>query len=249
MTTTQHPERRAVEVGDRFMCVAPSDESGSLAVIGRGSDYARVQWDKSGICGIVYDSHLLGGEAFKRIDAPAAAPLAAVCKAPEWCGYRDGDRSDPRRALYLRDQTIASGHLRTDGRRYCSPHCPGAPLAAQPAETEPCVHGHRYHCADCDIARAIVASKPAPQPAPAKGPVFLDCQGCHVRDVSVVARVTRLGRAGLCVSCAHSEEERVCALMAFERSGTPYTGPARLERPKLAHVAGMHDDDLIGGSR
>lgn len=31
--------------------------------------------------------------------------------------------------------------------------------------------------------------------------------------------------------------------------GKPYAGPERLPRPRRAHVAAMHDDDLIGGGR
>lgn len=114
-----------------------------------------------------------------------------------------------------------------------------SPEAAADAKT-----GHVANCAKGCNDMLTPTQIAAPQPAPAKGPAFLDCQRCHIRDASVLVRVTRLGRAGLCAICAHAEEERVWELTMFESSGTPYTGPERIARPKLAHSYGVEDPAL-----
>lgn len=155
---------------------------------------------------------------------------------------------------------------------WCTGDCRDArlpPIAAQPAETKlPCHHckaiveasadAVMVMCAECVTAgHSFGKNKPAPQPAPAKPHDFSDPY-CARRFNGNVVR--------LCVSCGAFDKddlrEVACRVIPEwreryeangpwrrDQAGTPYTGPERLERPKLAHVAGMHDDDLIGGAR
>lgn len=252
MTTTT--ERRAVEIGDRFMCVVPGDESGALTVVRR--EDARcwdVLWDSS-ITGLVYDHDLHHARMFKRIDVPAAAPLAVDRTGPpdnyHQCQFgRIGCERFTHEGMAMCwecwDADPKNSPLYDDARRpKYTDWTP--PIAAQPAETV-MVHDSRC-CLDADhkglCKWAGMNAQPAPQPAPAK-PV---CVGSlHACEGPVIQRVVGAIRGPMCESWMFRLESIMTR--ATPASGTPYTGPERLERPKLAHVAGMHDDDLIGGAR
>jgi hypothetical protein len=211
-------------------------------------------------------------------DVPAAAPLAAVCKAPEWCGvnlYERDDRTEEDRRktrAFLDPANESYGFTaRHEDKIRCSEPCV-PPLAAQPAETStgichnltgvPGQHtacfskgGCKYQptsprapdewckacgCGNDGLGYAHLEScskaKPAPQPAPAKDDFwFTDNEGKRRGPFST----------GLEADSAGVDYRNWMAA----QTGTPYTGPERLGRPKLPHAAGMHDDDLIGGAR
>jgi hypothetical protein len=207
------------------------------------------------------------------LDVPAAAPLAAVCKAPTWCGV-ELDAGDPRAVIYL---DASDKHYTKNmpqrgmppasrkGYRFCSPACRDArlpPLAAQPAETKPCgggdlncnkpaghSGGHAW-----STSRIPNRAQPTEQPAPAKPHDFSDPY-C----------ATRFGR--LCVACGVGRQYDGIAFSpcsprpqwradrekALTAQGVGYIAagilrdPAiaeRLERPKLAHSFGVEDPAL-----
>jgi hypothetical protein len=200
-------------------------------------------------------------------DAPAApqssAPVVA-CNA--FCGMTHAQLALDAQAS--KDWIADPGYSLPDNRiRWCSPTCrdarlfPVPPLAAQLAEAKRqpcCVHAEDSdfdeHDDDCP---AVTAAKPAEQPKPAKAHDFSDPY-CATKTIS--GRPMRM-----CVACGEFECDAVpgCEPQANWRAfweaelaaGNPAdilrdpAIPERLPRPRLAHVAGMHDDDLAGGGR
>jgi len=181
---------------------------------------------------------------------PAAAPLADDrTKCEKWCGMRAGDLEKMEALGYYAGLGLRIGD--GDARRWCSERCLAArlpSLAAQPAETKPltCVHGATPGmCSDprCQPAETLcqctafgdgehvrvlhcdlyAKRKSAPQPAPAKEPV---CR-CGAKASAI----------GWCNPCWNG-------FMNWSRiqTGTPYTGPERIERPKLAHSSMWADE-------
>lgn len=93
------------------------------------------------------------------------------------------------------------------------------------------------------------SAKPAPVVAAPKFVVDLGheenrCWNCEKPGLTVVLRISRRHME----TCEHYECDS-CYLFyesCLTGPGNPYTGPERLPRPKMAHVAGSHDDDLLG---
>jgi hypothetical protein len=115
--------------------------------------------------------------------------------------------------------------------------------APQPAPT--CAYG-------CSDVQANTACPAHGKPEPAKpNESFCDVKyGTHpcsgVETLRWMHGVT--SKPLWCCETCLLDREAVLGAMT-KASGTPCTGPERLDRPKLTHVAGMHDDDLIGGAR
>ncbi len=281
MTTTQHPERRAVEVGERWLWAG----NGKAYTINRSEtrEGELVWWCNAPgeNDGYFRDSVFACGE-LTLLDVPAAAPLAAVCKAPE--GYKLCARNDGKcgrwgtraycwQCFAEMEPKAAASLMFRDGPKNEPDWTP--PLAAQPAETKPTLSGidrqvlrkcigcgageaeeHRPTCIveNEKYTRARESAKPTPQPAPAKPHDFSDPYCVARRDVRA------------CVNCGLSQtgfsaiNGKPCfpepgwhAAWEAALSADSDTGilcdpviPERLERPKLAHIAGMHDDDLVG---
>jgi hypothetical protein len=197
----------------------------------------------------------------ERMPVPAtpqpSAPVVA-CKAPEWCGFKDGDASDPRRSDYMNDDSHNYGEF-VGGRYFCSAECV-PPLAAQPAEACSCPHGQHTTDGKCSIHRTggIVSRgfagcecakcKPAEQPKPAKGPVCTNGSDCPTPTAHVLERVLREERQFMCDRCYLLGESFLMGGNSTRVLRDPAI-PGRIATPPMAHIAGMHDDDLIGGAR
>jgi hypothetical protein len=144
-------------------------------------------------------------------------------------------------------------NVKDDEQTWCSIACRDSvpPLAAQPAETNlcgalGCVTDIETACLKCGYESCWKhveghACQPAPQPAPAKLDV---CGGCRCSKADVIeCRFNERDRRW-CGGC----REKALKWSAMQ-SGTPYTGPERLERPKLAHSYGVEDDCLPEAGR
>jgi hypothetical protein len=196
-------------------------------------------------------------------DVPAAAPPAAVCKAPEWCGKKYGAYGVPFRRscgfpMYFAHGADFKVNVKDDEQTWCSIACRDSapPLAAQPAEEcgypvgsdkAPCVysrgHGGRHWPSGPNGERA---SKPAPQPAPACAYGCSDVQAnaaCPTHGKPVTADCPGCRKAiciGEYLSC------REVAIHHREPLGkttlTESKLPERLERHKLAHSSMWADE-------
>jgi hypothetical protein len=157
---------------------------------------------------------------------------------------------DPRDKAFFNSSKPGYG---VGDRIYCSKDGAHTPLAAQPAEAKLCeTCGSATH-----EQHGLGDRKPAEQPKPtAKGHDFSDPY-CARRYEGAVVR--------LCVDCGTFETTpvRECGTVGpmwrvdFERwVGKKAAGilrdpatPERIVKPPMAHVAGSHDDDLIGCAR
>lgn len=81
-------------------------------------------------------------------------------------------------------------------------------------------------------------------PAKAPVPVCTNGSDCKTPTALVLERVLTQERQWMCDGCYFKVEQYIGRSMAFETTGTPYDGPERLPRPRMAHVGGMHDEDL-----
>jgi hypothetical protein len=160
-----------------------------------------------------------------------------------------------RSEAYHADESGNYGIIR-GGIVYCSDACL-PPLAAQPAEAiRERLHASPCYCADCGY------DHPAEQPKPAaKGPQRCENNDCETPLQNVAQRwfaysdgSRRVMLEWSCEPCHLRDEVEFAGLMAFETTGV--TGilrnpaiPERIVKPPMAHIAGMHDDDLIGGAR
>jgi hypothetical protein len=196
-------------------------------------------------------------------DAPPtpqpSAPVVA-CKAPEWCGFVQGDRKDPRRQRYIEDMSPNEG-VYVGTHCYCSSACV-PPLAAKPAEATACcdrgtlgcdagyrddgrLHSHRQFCKEQTRAKAAEQFKPA------KGHDFSDPY-CARRYEGAVVR--------LCVACGAFDVEGMRAPACEAKNWRPgYEGwlgghehgilrdpaiPERIVKPQMAHSMGIEDPAL-----
>jgi hypothetical protein len=204
-------------------------------------------------------------------DAPAipqpSAPVVA-CKAPTWCGMSDDfsvnektTEGMARSEAYHADESGNYGIVR-ENTVYCSDAC-APPLAAQPAEAKGAVFKcgcgvdeGKAHRGDCPRLKA----KPAEQPKSEKGQPRCGNNGCKTPLQNVAQRwcsFTDGSPAVLewsCEPCHLKDEAEFAELMMFATTGI--SGilrdpaiPERIVKPPMAHIAGMHDDDLIGGAR
>jgi hypothetical protein len=200
---------------------------------------------------------------------PAAAPLAAVCKAPEWCGvnlYERDDRTEEDRRktrAFLDPANESYGFTaRHEDKIRCSEPCV-PPLAAQPAETKPMTCGvcdavtdEPYHCGEevkpapqpatacahgCSDTQANTACPTHGKPVPAKGRPKHTCINSSLGkcDGAILLRWLKGWSPAICDAHYLMTEAGVAENMQVESTGTPYTGPERLERPKLAHSYGV----------
>jgi hypothetical protein len=150
-------------------------------------------------------------------------------------------------------------------RVWCSEACRDAKqpplLAPETSGAKTCEHGKRHHCADCDvaraicdIARAIAAQRPAPQPEPkalhieAAKPAEAKCDCARdTHSGPVLLRYlppqAKGGPAGAwaCEECMLWWEQRA-ATLTFPSVGTPYAGPERLPAPRLARDEMVESD-------
>jgi hypothetical protein len=261
-TTTQHPERRA---GQRWRHEWDKLEFVLSKPLGL-STTGKEQWEST--AGRIW--YFGKGELTSLTllsDVPAAAPLAAVCKAPEWCDFDDApDSKDPRIQVYVKAKDGNYG-VRRGHRIYCSETC-APPLAAQPAETKrpevlATVGGKCPLCGTAvpfDHIHVCGGSlrKPAPQPAPAcaygcsdtqantacpthgkPAPAKPACErGANLHGGPVLLRCTGKGLfRKLCEHC----------YLAIEPLQKGPCGdvlhesdvPERIERPKLSHSYGV----------
>jgi hypothetical protein len=185
-------------------------------------------------------------------DAPAAAPLAADRTKCRWyCGMTMNAIYEDDRQVILGEKFHAYDPRTNADQRWCSAACRDArlpPLAAQPAETA------HDECCEPGCSTSCPARKPAPQPAPACAHGCSDVQAntaCPTHGKPVTAKddfwfTDNEGKksgpfsTGLEADSAGVDYRNWMAA----QSGTPYTGPERLERPKLAHSYGVEDPAL-----
>jgi len=155
------------------------------------------------------------------------------------CGY--GFVDEPGRDLW---RFTLPGETQRRRKGYviswCSVECRERAIAANGRTVHPSLEGLRAFSA---------AIKGPAMPAQEAAKADPKCGSCVKPHPTVMERVRKGGRMWLCEPCMLAAESDQWSLMAFGSTGKPYKGPARLPRPKLAHVAGMHDDDLIGGGR
>jgi hypothetical protein len=256
-TTTQHPERRA---GQRWRHEWDKLEFVLSKPLGL-STTGKEQWEST--AGRIW--YFGKGELTSLTllsDVPAAAPLAAVCKAPEWCDFDDApDSKDPRIQVYVKAKDGNYG-VRRGHRIYCSETC-APPLAAQPAETahgECCEPGCSVGCPAqsapvsyfLPCGYRISAPSPAAAADAKSGHVANCAKGCNpmltptqIAPQPAPAKLPCPGcRKAICIgeylSC------REVALHHREPLGTMTLTesdvPERLERPKLAHSAMWADE-------
>jgi hypothetical protein len=151
---------------------------------------------------------------------PLAAQPAETHKCEFWCGKK----SDAGEWL------CGCNHADNAG---CA-----CPCHAQQAET-------KLRCPGCQTptarlggfcSRSCEKAKPAPQPAPAK------CIDCGPTTSPLTMRIVGKRPAlSWCDPC-YLNYERTLSVLSPAQSGTPYTGPERLERPKLAHSSTWADE-------
>jgi hypothetical protein len=262
-TTTQHPERRA---GQRWRHEWDKLEFVLSKPLGL-STTGKEQWESTAGRIWYFGKGKLTSLTLLS-DVPAAAPLAAVCKAPEWCDFDDApDSKDPRIQVYVKAKDGNYG-VRRGHRIYCSETC-APPLAAQPAETKrpevlATVGGKCPLCGTAvpfDHIHVCGGSlrKPAPQPAPACAHGCSDTQAntaCPTHGKPAPAEddfwfTDNEGKkrgpfsTGLEADSAGVDYRNWMSA----QTGTPYTGPERLGRPKLAHSYGVEDDCLPEAGR
>jgi hypothetical protein len=193
-------------------------------------------------------------------DVPAAAPLAADTPSkalPNWT-MMALDPGSQRMADQLQ-KYINEIYQYAQPSYFIPANTWLPPLAAQPAET-------KLTCGGCEAFEEIgehspvcpvelKKAKPAPQPAPAcaygcsdvtantacpthgkPAPAKPVCSRCSY-DTAVHNVAFEQGLIKLCFGC----EDRLNEWRKAQ-TGTPYTGPERLERPKLAHQSQWADE-------
>lgn len=173
-----------------------------------------------------------------------------ACEAPGACGKPV-------------NQWMAAGfgsyrglHWRVElGGYVCSPCADTLNAPAEPAKAAKCegrcmtmVRGGDSPawtvCRECGDKIEAMKAKPTPAVEAKRTRV---CFECDKPAPNVLMRVTREARELLCDICMTRKEEQVHDLMMFESTGAPYKGTERLPRPRLAHVGGLHDEDMLEG--
>lgn len=212
-------------------------------------------------------------------DVPAAAPLAADRTKCRWyCGMTMNAIYEDDRQVILGEKFHAYDPRTNADQRWCSAACRDArlpPLAAQSAETahdECCEPGCSTSCParkpapqpapacahGCSDTQANTACPTHGKPAPAKPmqlpPQRTDCADCGGPHAAAACpgrpAVPSCMRPGLgYVECDGIVNGGLCESHAM-LSRMSVGKPARVEGlRRLGHIAGMHDDDLIGGAR
>lgn len=75
---------------------------------------------------------------------------------------------------------------------------------------------------------------PPAQEAPKAGPVCTNGRDCLAPTAPVLVRVLRDERQPMCDLCYLHLETNLGKMMRGESTGTPYTGPERIAKPRLA---------------
>jgi hypothetical protein len=258
MTTTRHPERRA---GQRWRAEFHTDRDWQCDYTLTKRNEDDNMWFATSDSGIE-NCNLLDGmwtddHGFFTMtllsDVPAAAPLAADRTKCRWyCGMTMNAIYEDDRQVILGEKFHAYDPRTNADQRWCSPACRDArlpPLAAQPAETKRLGCEYSQVCGDGSYLcghhrRTDEASQPAPQPAPAKPEQR--CMWKHATTPCAGPFAERyVGMAGKREShgwCEGHYLEYERQAYARPASGTPYTGPERLERPRLAHSSTWADE-------
>ena len=254
-------------------CKAP--EWCGLGEFERGTPRQRAWMDASGPDNYVTGGVTIRCGACATTSAAGAPAKAAVQrKVPE---VMEGDTWEctqvtPVKAYVttVKVASIGSDHIVTDeGEKWSGPAHVGtvntswrlisrvAPMEASKPAGEFCgdqlPNGHRCklndgHAGACSMWRAEAATA-QPAKAAAKVPVCLDCDlaPCAMRVLDTGRRVL------LCDDCYLSRERSIffdttCAGPASGMSCLhDDKQPERLPKPKMAHVAGLHDDELLSG--
>lgn len=234
MTTTTE---RSLTVGDRWKFVSSGGgvADGVVALVdgeprivdGSGRAYAYGPNDRD------------VGHMWTLLDVPAAAPLAADrCKAPEGytqCILKCGNWKPAGFGRCATCNRKATGYANSK----CTDWTP--PLAAQPAETLPLDAPCPGQCGGgaADDNGPCAKCKPAPQPAPATPVCCTKDKEATACGGSILKRIICHDVPPILMCDAHwmLRESRM-----VEGAITPYTGPERLERPRLAHSSMWADE-------